>query len=330
MINLKTNYLGLELKNPIIVGSCGLTNSVENIEEIARNGAGAVVLKSLFEEQINIQVAKAMGASRQSQLHAESEDYVTYFEKMHLVEEYLKLVKNTKERVDIPVIASINCHTNSEWVEFAGRIEKAGADALELNIFMLPSNPNSKEVALEESYLEIIRSVREHVSIPLSLKIGYYFDNLARALRTFSRADIEGLVLFNRFYSPDIDIYKLTPKAGSAYSTSEEIHISLRWIAIASDFVECDLCASTGIHNGEGVVKQLLAGAKAVQMVSAIYKHKPIRISESLDFLNNWMKKHKFTSIESFRGKVSRQQLKDPVVFERVQYLRYMSEVTGK
>jgi len=321
MIDLKANYLGLELKNPIIVGSCGLTNSVDSIVELAENGAGAVVLKSLFEEQINIQIAKDLGEQPQSNKHAESGDYVAYFEKMHLIEKYLKLISDVKSKVDIPVIASINCHSDSEWVNFAAQIEKAGADALELNVFKLQTDPNYSGDTLEQIHLDIVKSVTEQISIPLSLKIGNCFDNTAKIIRSLSRTNIKGLVLFNRFYSPDIDIDKIESSVANPMSTPDEIHTTLRWIAIASDFAECDLCASTGIHDGTGVVKQLLAGSTAVQMVSAIYEHKPVRIKESLDFLTEWMQKNEFQTIDSFRGKLSRKHIKN--VYERVQFLKY-------
>ena len=328
MVDLKTNYMGLELKNPIIVGSCSLTNSVDSIKELADNGAGAVILKSLFEEQIMMEMDKDMGSYDALNVHSEMYDYLKYFEKQHILGDYLKLIKDAKEAVDIPIIASINCMSSSEWTEFSKQIENAGADGLELNIFILPSNPKMKEGEIRSIYFDIIKEVTSSISIPVSIKISHYFDNVASTLQKFSQTKIEGMVLFNKFNAPDIDIEKeeLMIELYSSSSSSDKSN-ALRWIGIMNNLVECDLCATTGINNGEDVIKFILAGASSVQIVSAIYKNSPVIINETLKEIANWMEKHSYNSIESFRGKLSTSTEKNSAIYERVQFIKAISSL---
>ncbi|MCF8309458.1 MAG: dihydroorotate dehydrogenase-like protein, partial [Bacteroidales bacterium] len=271
MADLSTNYIGLELKNPIIVGSSGLTNSTKKIKEAEEKGAGAVVLKSLFEEQILYNIHKAKQESIPSN-YPEAADYIANYTQSQEVDKYLQLIKESKEQTDIPIIASINCVSDSEWTSFASKIEEAGADALELNIFILPSDKKKESSQNEKMYFNIIDKVLKQVNIPVIAKISYYFSGLANFAQKLSWTGIKGLVLFNRFYSPDIDIDKFSLKPSNVFSSPDELPVSLRWVAMLSDVVHCDISASTGVHSGEAVVKQLLAGAASVQMSSLFYK----------------------------------------------------------
>jgi len=327
MADLKTKYMGLELKNPIIVGSSGLTNSVENIIEIEKNGAGAVVLKSLFEEQILQDISKTISRDEHTNMYPEATDYIVNYSKDAAVSNYLKLIKDAKAAVSIPIIASVNCISSTEWVSFASKIEEAGADALELNVFILPSDPRKTGEENEKVYLDIIFQVQKVVSIPIAIKLSYYFSGLAKTALSLSWTGISGMVLFNRFFSPDIDIEKFEIKPTNIFSTPEELSISLRWVAMLSSRLHCDIAASTGVHDGEAVIKQLLAGAKAVQISSVLYKNGFGEIKIMLSVLEKWMAKHNFKSLAEFIGKMSIKETENPAAYERVQFMKYFSGI---
>lgn len=317
--------MGLELKNPLIVGSCGLTNSIESIRDLADNGAGAIVLKSLFEEQILLAIRKASIETYGQ--HAETNDYIHYFERKQIVENYLRLIENVKKTVEIPIIASINCQTNKEWPVFAKQIEDAGADGLELNIFILPCKIGEKYAITEERYFSILREVKKYIKIPVAIKLGYHFTNLANTLYELSKGKVDALVLFNRFYNTDIDLEKEQVISGNAYSSPQDYLIPLRWIAMLSNELECDLCASTGIHDGTSAIKQILAGAKTVQMVSVLYEHKPEYLTTTLQTISNWMKKKNYSSLADFRGKLCQANIETPEFYERVQFMQYLDKI---
>jgi len=319
--------MGLKLKNPLIVGSSGLTNSVENIIEIEKNGAAAVVLKSLFEEQINFAIRNTIEQDESLNLYPEADDYIRNYTRQNDVSKYLKLITDAKAAVNIPVIASINCISGDEWVSFAKSIEDAGADALELNVFVMPSDPNKSSSENEAVYFEVIDQVLSKVTIPVALKISYYFSSLAKMATTLSWKGIKGLVLFNRFFSPDIDIENFEIKTSNVFSTPAELAISLRWIAMLSSHVKCDLAASTGVHDGKAVIKQLLAGAKAVQIASVLYKKGFREISSMLEELENWMERKYFTTIDEFAGKMSVEKTQNPAAYERVQFMKHFSGI---
>ena len=340
MENLKTTYLGLKLKNPLIAGSCGLTNSVSNVKELAKKGVGAIVLKSLFEEQIHIEAEKVIknntdGVSTFSNApktifskriydYDEAYSYIYDFAKRNTLGKYLYFLDEAKKSVDIPVIASINCVSNQDWHAFAKKIEETGVDALELNIYVLPSDWRRSGDDNEQIYYDIIREVRNYVNLPISVKIGYYFSSVAQSVKKLSESGIKGLVLFNRPYNTDIDIDKIELSHGPIYSTQEESTHTLRWISILSGHVGCDLSASTGVHDYKSFIKQLLAGATTVQIASALYKEGFELIPDILKGTSDWMKKHDFESIESFRGMLSKTKLDNPAAIERVQFMKYL------
>lgn len=322
MKDLSTTYLGLDLKNPLIVGSCGFTNSIEKIGELAENGAGAIVLKSLFEEQILADLSANLESYTTD--YPGATDYVREYTRGNEVDTYLKLIAGAKKKVDIPIIASINCVSAKEWTSFAKSVENEGADAIELNVSLLPSNPKVTSQQNEQQYVDIVNSVSEMVSIPVALKMSHYSASLANLIQKLSWTDkIAGFVLFNRFYSPDIDINKMVVKSSELLSTSAEGTLPLRWIALLSGIVEKDLVASTGVHDSEGVVKQLLAGATAVQVVSTIYKNGMGQLGTILDGLENWMDEKSYNTLKDFRGQLSFDNVEDPAVFERTQFMKY-------
>ncbi|MCB2207486.1 MAG: dihydroorotate dehydrogenase-like protein [Bacteroidetes bacterium] len=327
MVNLEVSYMGLKLKNPIIVGSSGLTNSVENIIEIAKHGAGAVVLKSLFEEQIKHAASSTIVQNEFGNSYPEAEDYIRNYTREKDVANYLQLIEDSKKAVDIPIIASINCFSDTEWITFAKQIESSGADALELNVFVLPSNPDRDGSQNEAVYFDIIQKILEVVHIPVALKISYYFSSLAKTITKLSWTGVKGIVLFNRFFSPDIDIENLEVKTTNVFSTPSELAISLRWIAMMSAHVSCDLAASTGVHDGKALIKQLLAGAKAVQIASVLYKKGFKEIGLMLETLENWMERKNYSRLDQFVGKMSIAETENPAAYERVQFMKHFSGI---
>jgi dihydroorotate dehydrogenase (fumarate) len=325
MANLSTNYMGLELKNPIIVASSGLTDSTEKIVELEKYGAAAVVLKSLFEEQILMDIDEQR-MNNMYDSYTDTENYISYYTKKHKVDEYLKLISETKAKTAIPIIASINCVSAYEWTEFAAKIQEAGADALELNAFIIPSDANMFGCKIEEIYFDIINKVKEKITIPISLKISFYFSGMANFGVELSKTGIASLVLFNRFYRPDIDMDKLKITSANLYSTPEENAMVLRWIGILAGKVSCDIAATTGIHNGETVLKNLLVGAKAVQISSAIYMKGPSVIQSMLNEMDSWLDEKNFSSVSEIIGKLQQSKLVKPMIYERAQFMKYFSD----
>ena len=322
-MDLRTNYLGLILPTPIIAGSSGLTGSVDKIVAFAKHGAGAVVLKSLFEEEILFEYDDIVKEAEEDGVNLDQFDYYDFHLKDEKISGYIELIAAAKQAVDIPVIASINCVYSHEWTGFADHIQKAGADALELNMFFLPSDFERSAREQEKTYFRVIDKVLASVSIPVALKISYYFSSLGPMIQRLSRTGVTGLVLFNRFFSPDIDIDTLKVKPSFVFSSPAELAVSLRWIAIMAQKVDCDLAASTGVHDGSALIKQLLAGAKAVQTVSSLYRQGPAHIETMLDNLKSWMQAHDYHSLDDFRGKLSQEATDNPAAYERAQFMRY-------
>ncbi len=326
-MDLRTTYLGLELKNPLVIGSSGLTDKLDKIKKAEEHNAGAVVLKSLFEEQIAAEADKLSSGDNND--YPDAYDYIQQYAQDRKINDYLDLIKDAKTAVDIPLIASINCVDANEWIDFARDIENAGADALELNIALLPSDPFVESKDNEKMYFKITEKVRKAISIPISVKIGYFSAGLANLIYNLSASgNVNGITLFNRFYSPDIDLDTLEITSSNVFSSSEEYTLPLRWIALLSEKIDADMAATTGIHDGKTAAKQILAGASAVHVVSALYKHGTEYINKILDDLENLMKKHDFKSIEEMKGKLSFHNIKSNKNYERIQFMKYFSGIS--
>jgi dihydroorotate dehydrogenase (fumarate) len=319
--------MGLELRNPVIVASSGLTDSVEKVIELEKAGAGAVVLKSLFEEQILHNYQEKLDELKMESAYPEAEEYIVTHTRQRAVDEYLELVRSSRQNVSIPVIASINCLTVSEWVNFATDIQNAGADGLELNIFQLPSDPSKNSEQNEDGYINIIREVIRRVSIPVSIKISPYFSALANTALKFSWTGIGGLVLFNRYYASDIDLENLSLITGNVFSSPTEYYLPLRWTAILSDRVNCDIAATTGIHTGESALKLMLAGARAVQICSVIYQQGSTQMGRIIKEIDLYMQRKGFQVTSDFIGKMSMRAVENPASYERVQFMKQFSLV---
>ncbi len=323
MADLTTSFLGLTLRNPLIVGSSGLTDSVEKIKEIEQAGAGAVVLKSLFEEEIIAEMEEAMHRmTSRAFIYPETFDYMDEEEEEDSVRKFLRLIRESKDAVQIPIIASINCVTSQKWTYFAKEIEDAGADALELNLFILPTDFTRSADENEKLYFEIVEEVKKVVNIPIILKVSYYASNLGQLLQKLSKTGISGLTLFNRFYSPDFNLETYQVVSTNVLSTPADLPVSLRWIAVMANRVDCDLAASTGVHDGEALIKQILAGANVVQVVSALYKSGYNHISTMLNEMTRWMKHEGYENLSDFRGKMSQSKSSNPAAYERVQFMK--------
>jgi dihydroorotate dehydrogenase (fumarate) len=323
MVDLSTQYLGMKLKNPVIAGSSGLTNSVKSIQDLEESGAGAVVLKSIFEEEIAFEYEDILKEASEEGVNLDQFDYYDFHIKGEKLDKYTTLIEESKKSVSIPVIASINCVYSHEWTSFAKQLQTAGADALELNMFFLPSEFGRTSEEKEKAYFQIIEKVQKEISIPIALKISYYFSNLGPMIQKLSETGIAGLVLFNRFYSPDFDIDKMEVVSSNVFSAPSDLPISLRWIAIMAERVSCDLAASTGVHDGAALIKQILAGANAVQVASTLYKNGKGQITEMLKTLEQWMDTKGYSSLTDFRGKLSQAKSSNPAAYERVQFMKY-------
>jgi len=322
MSTLSTRYMGLELKSPIIVGSSNFTSRVESIKEAEAAGAGAVVLKSLFEEQI-VSLAHSMSA-RES--YPEADDYLQYYTRTNSVDAYLDLVAGARKSVSIPVIASINCFSPKGWIDFALEIEKAGASALEVNIFFIPTDKHQNSNDSEKVYFMIIDNLKKKLKIPVSVKIGLRFSNLLNFAWQMHNHGASGIVLFNRFYEPDFDINNLSIVPASVLSSPEEQRYVLRWVGMVSgQDMKIDISASTGVHTGEDAIKYLLAGATTVQVCSALYKRGFTVISEINDALHRWMEMKEFRTVDDFRGILNYRNIENPSLFERAQFMKHYS-----
>ena len=321
MIDLKTQYAGLTLRNPIIVGSSGLTNNAERNKEFEKAGAGAIVLKSLFEEQIEAQSDALM----QDQDYPEAMDYIRGYVKANQINDYLNLIRESKQLCTIPIIASVNCYKADAWTDFARQIEEAGADALELNVFFMETDLQ-RVTDVEQLYARIIRDVKKSVSIPVIIKLGKNFSNIPALVHTLKVNGADAVTMFNRFYQPDIDINSLQIVSGNVFSSHSDLSETLRWTAIVSGKVPgIDISCSTGVHDWEDVIKCLLAGASTVQMCSALYTHGGEIIAQILTCIEEWMHQVHYESVSQFRGKLSYAYIPNPSLYERSQFMKYFA-----
>ena len=330
-MDLRTTYMGLSLNSPIVVSACTLSEDVNNILRMEDAGAGAVVLFSLFEEQIQReyrQYEKAVAAT--SNVFAEASDYFPDLDEYHVgTSQYLDLIRRAKARVDIPIIASLNATTPEGWVEYAHQMVEAGADGLEINVFWIPADPRLSSEQVEQRYVDIIKAVKKHVDIPVAIKLNPYFSAMGAMAQRLYYAGADGLVLFNRFYQPDFDIRKLRVLSDLQYSAPNEIRLPLLWIAILYGRVPVSLAATTGVQGAEEVIKYLLAGADVAMTASSLYKYGIDHLRVITGDLLAWMKEMGFNSIDAFKGAMSQQHVSDPTAYERANYIKMLEGAKG-
>jgi dihydroorotate dehydrogenase (fumarate) len=326
-MDLTTTYLGLKLKNPLVPSSSPLSRNLSSLRRMEDNGAAAVVLYSLFEEQITMEDQTLNHYLTQG---VESfPEALTYFpeatEYATGPEEYLEHIRKAKKALDIPIIASLNGVSTGGWVKYAQNVEEAGADALEMNVYYLPTDPNLSGADVEGIYLDVLRDVKEAVSIPLAMKLSPYFSALANMAKKLDETGANGLVLFNRFYQPDLDVENLEVVPHLLLSTSAELRLPLRWIAILYGRVEADLALTTGIHTAEDVLKGLMAGACVTMMASELLRNGVGRLQEVLVDLERWLVEYEYESVAQLQGSLSQINCAEPAAFERANYMRVLS-----
>jgi dihydroorotate dehydrogenase (fumarate) len=327
MADLSTKYMGIRFKNPIVVASSKLTSTIDGIKQCEDAGAGGVVLKSLFEEQIISDAGNMLGALDVN-VHAEAYDYTNVMSEEYYLDSYLKLVEDAKKSLSIPVIASLNCITAGKWIDYAKNFETVGADALELNVFVIPADAKKTGQEIEKIYTEIARKITKVVSMPVAMKIGPHFSGMANFMHTLAAEGMKALVLFNRFYRPDIDVEKLKLVPANIFSAPQEMSMVLQWIALMSGELSCDLAATTGIHDSNGVIKQLLAGAKVAQLCSVLFNNGVEYIGTIMKGIESWMERHNYTTIDQFSGILCQEKSGHPEAYERSQYIKALVGIT--
>lgn len=323
-MDLSTTYLGISLRTPLVVSANPLSEEIDNIKRMEAAGAAAVVLYSLFEEQLTQQQHELdYHLTQGTESFAEALTYFPEIETFHVGPEgYLEHIRRAKEAVAIPIIASLNGSTRGGWTSFAQQIEQAGADALELNIYYIPTDMELTGAQVEEAYVDILKAVKSVVSIPVAIKLSPYFSNMAYMARQLDEAGANALVLFNRFYQPDIDLEALEVRPNVLLSTPQSLRLPLRWIAILSGRIKADLAATSGVHGGEDVVKLLMAGANVTMMASAILRHGIDHIRYVEKGLLDWLVEHEYESVKQMQGSMSQVSCPDASAFERAQYMR--------
>lgn len=322
MSSLKTKYLNLELSSPVIMGSSPLTGTLENLKKAEDNGAGAVVLRSLFEEQIINEANFNVDSASEYLTHSDAANFLVGASKDYFVDKYLKLVQDSKKSLDIPVIASICCNTQGAWIDYAKRFEVCGADALELNYYIVASDSSVSGSQIEKTYLNLIKTARKAVSIPLVIKIGYQFSSIANMLHSFQDIGVDGVVLFNHFVRPDIDLDKVQVDIDHLISNRGDYSETLRWIALMAAETDMDYAASTGISSSPVVLKMLLAGAKCAQLTSAVYTGGFGAIKQINSEIKEWMDAHGYDNVGQFTGLLAQERIAHPEKWERAQYMK--------
>lgn len=324
MADLSTSFMGIKMKSPIMVGASTLSNKIDNIRMAEEAGAGGLVIHSLFQEQIEMESQEI-----EEELLISSDHFpesLTYFPQLEHAgpREHIMWVERARREVRFPLIGSINAVSMGKWVEYAGQLQEAGCDGLELNLYSVQTNPSRTAGEIEKQSLDIIAAVKRSVSIPVAVKLSPWYTSIANFIMRLSEVNVDGIVLFNRFYQPviDPDTEKLAIRLD--FSMPEEMRLPLRWIAIASGIVDTDLAASTGVHSGKDVAAQLLAGARVTQTVSAIYQNGIDHISTMNHELSKWMDAKGYADIDAFRGKLSSAKVTDPYAFERAQYIEML------
>jgi len=323
-MNLKTTYMGLKLRTPLVVSASPLSESLDNIKRMEDAGAAAVVLFSLFEEQVRYERYELHRCTTQgTESYPEALSYFPDPQELFVgPEAYLKHIAAAKQAVTIPIIASLNGSTLGGWTDFAKQIQQAGADALELNLYNIPTDMNISGEELENQYLAVLRAVLAQVTIPLAVKLSPFFTNFANIAKQFAAEGANGLVLFNRFYQPDIELESLDVVSNAFYSTPMAMRLPLRWIAILYERVGCSLAATSGIHRGTDALKMLMAGADATMLCSVLMRHGIERLGPIEEEMMNWLREHEYESIEQLKGSLSHKNCPDPGAFERAQYMR--------
>ena len=329
-MDLTTTYLGMDLKNPIVPSASPLSEKIDNIKAMEDHGAAAVVLYSLFEEEIEHEEMELhYHTTRGTDIYPEALSYYPEHEEYLTGPDlYLEHIRKAKEAVDIPIIGSLNGITKGGWLKYAKDMEEAGADALELNIYFLATNPDISATEIENNYIDILQEVKHHVDIPVAVKLAPFFSSMSEIAHRMDIGGADGLVLFNRFYQPDIDLEELEVLPNVLLSTPMDMRLPLRWIGILHDQVKMDLAATSGIHTAEDVIKMIMAGANVTMMASVLLKHGIPWINSILVDMEQWMEEHEYESVRQMQGSMSHKSVKNPRDFERANYIKVLQSYT--
>lgn len=326
-MDTKTKYLGLEIDSPIIVGSCGLTNDINNLVKMEQAGAGAVIIKSVFEEQIIYDIKRNLSMMAPTDNYGMSYEYVAAHVSDDSLGKHFDLIKEAKKRLHIPVVGSINCYSFENWMTYTQRFQEAGCDALELNMAILPYETTMSYEDVDRLFSNIINTLRKSVSIPVSIKVSQNFTDMANFMQRLSWMNINGITMFNKALNVDIDIDKMELTHAPSLSTPEEMYNTLRWVAILSNKLRCDISASTGVHTPADVVKMLLAGAGTVQVVSSLYKNGIDYLQTLNEGLHKWMEEKGYTKLSQFRGKLAVKANDEASMFFRTQFMKHFAQI---
>lgn len=326
-MNTETRYLGLELKSPIVVGSCGLTADVDKMVQMEQAGAGAVVVKSVFEEQIIHDIKRNTHVVAPIDNYGDSYEYIANHVADDSLERHFSMIREAKRQLTIPVIGSINCFSYENWLTYAQKFQDAGCDALELNMAILPYETSLSADDVERTFSQIINTIRKSIELPISIKVGSYFTDMAKQMQQLSWMGIQGVTMFNKSVEVDIDIERETLQNASYLSNHEEMYRTLRWVAILSKKMRCDLSATTGVYCAADVVKMLLAGATTVQVVSCLYKNGIDTLRELNEGLQAWMQRKGYENLAAFRGKLAVMPAEKASVAMRTQFMKYFAEI---
>jgi len=327
MLDLSTTYLGLRLRNPLVVSASPLSKRLDTVRRLEDAGAAAIVMYSLFEEQITHEsLTLDHYLTRGTESYAEALNYFPDLDHYNLApQQYLEHLHRVKQAIDIPVIGSLNGVSTGGWIEYARAIEAAGADALELNLYYVPTDPDLTSAELEDNYVNLVRDVRARVTIPIALKLSPFFTALPNIARRFVDAGANGLVLFNRFYQPDFDLETLSVATHLTLSTSHDLRLPLRWIALLYGRIEADLALTSGVHTADGAIKAIMAGANVAMLASELLAHGTRRLGNILFDMQTWMESYEYESVTQMRGSMSQRAVAEPAAFERAQYLKALN-----
>ncbi len=326
-MDLSTSYLGLHLKNPLVPSASPLTRAVDSMKRLEDAGAAAVVMHSIFEEQIEHEAAELDHyLSSGTESFAEALSYLPEASEYFLgPEEYVKELAKAKESLSIPVIASLNGVSTGGWIQYAKKFEDAGADAVELNVYYIPADPLMTGTDVEQRYIDVLKAVKATVKIPVAIKLSPYFSSMSHMARRLDEAGADGLVLFNRFYQPDVDIEALEVVPNVQLSTSRSLRLPLRWIGILFGRVNASLAATSGVHTAQDAIKLIMAGADVTMLCSSLLHHGPKHLTEVLTGLDRWMQDHEYVSVQQMRGSMSQKSVADPSAFERANYMKALN-----
>lgn len=326
-MDITTKFMGRTISSPIIAGSCGKTIDIDNVKKLEEHGVGAIILKSLFEEQISQEISNNMRMMQNAGEMIDVYNYIAEHTKHEGLDRYLEFIRKAKEVVQVPIIASINCVSVSEWMQFASSIQQAGADGLELNMFIMPTNINMSNEDVEQVYESTIQMLRRAINMPISLKISPYSACLAKFCQKLSWMGIANLSIFNRFIEHDIDINAQQTRPVNIFSSHDEIYNTIRWTAILSKLVNCPLTAGGGVHQADDIIKLLLVGANTVQVASALYTEGFDFISKANENLKQWMEEKHYNRLSDFRGNMAISKNDKASTFFRVQYMKYYAGI---